>query len=88
MVNEETVPGSRRVLGNGRDLAVLEDKADVVGAVLLQGDIPLERSAVKILEQVIQTLGKERSQDVIFAMCISRHKQIKINTHVAHVVLV
>ena len=45
MVNQEAVPGRRRVLGDGRDLAVLEDKAHVVGAVLLKGDGPLKGSA-------------------------------------------
>ena len=44
VVNEHSVPGGGRPLDQRRDLVVLEDKAHVTKAVLLQSQRSLERS--------------------------------------------
>ena len=43
MLDEKAVSGGRRVDDDGRDLPVLELKAELTGGVLVKGQCPLKR---------------------------------------------
>ena len=75
VVNEHSVPGGGRPLDQRRDLVVLEDKAYVTKAVLLQCQRSLERStkAVDVL------FGTAANMTLILynaAICMYRKNQI------------
>ncbi len=49
MLDQEAIPGSRGVDGDGRDLPLLELKAKLTGRVLVQRQCSLERSGKSII---------------------------------------